>query len=110
MKIYCSSNNTFDRFVGKDLWVKVNNRITDYTYYIQILHKDPGNVLWCHRIGFTVIDDDSFDLSHEYNWYEFIHGKVYREYGNYLDIVQPINVLTTEEISDVIQSKLNRRQ
>lgn len=120
-----------DALVGKDVWVKVNcpslvgpfydyrtsTAEEYYTFYIRIEYKVPSEYL-CKAIDACLIDyDDSAIDFIEYcsdNWIrtadDGIVSLLYRNYNlsdDAFDIVQPAEILSTEEIESILENYRN---
>ena len=129
MKIYCSRqpNDEFAKFIGKDLWVRVYSKDYDAEYYVNLrevndhVYEDLPDllVLTSSEVPAKIIDAAykdrltySDELAIDYNknyWkpeYEITRGYGYFKRVN--SIVQPEDVLNTEELMTSIERTYGR--
>ena len=122
MKIYAGRNdkgNELDKFVGKDLWVKTHSQlevdlfVSAIKYYTRIRRIDIIDGQECYVVN--QIDADYVDKAHIYEssstlaqWKEVLEKEHIRptssRYADAPAIVNPITVLTTDEILDALMS------
>lgn len=116
MNIYATRAHEYslDQFVGKNVWVKVHNSYLNDDYYTRILSSEPtavgnSNIVYrCNIIpAYCVLIDGKFSrLSYwsvpknvtNYKEYE---SELWRFHGDFLELITPVELLTTEDINDV---------
>lgn len=85
------------RFAGKDLWIKIYNYADEYPYYIKV------NSVTRNLVRYTGIAADA--LEHPYYSVEF----AIREYSEdpcYISIVNPLQVYSTEELTEILDENV----
>ena len=108
MKIFASrtDKNKLESYIGKNVWIKVHDTLRDYRYYIKILQRDYyNNNIWCNCIGYLAVDSDDFMLAPHIDWIDKVNQvKMFDE--KYIEIEQPVQVLTDTELKEIIRDKL----
>lgn len=99
MKIYCSRKDKLDLsdFAGKDLWIKVR--------YKKSRFRGEVSNTWLKIYDY----DDKYDTYHIQTLSDFsnnIHGHYCS--GTAFEIIQPLEVLTLEELIEDYSYQLNR--
>lgn len=100
----------FDRFVSKDIWVKVT-QYPGYLYYIKILRKN-GAFITCSHVPAERVDMDTANGI----WYvsqetiDYVLNNLDNEHTDNIDnyvLSEPLEVLTTEELIEMIKLHLD---
>lgn len=114
MKIYCDSRrNELDKFVGQDVWVKVRlytTRQETWPCYVRILEKIPITI-----VNHTFTDSCRYIINRAEEWTVFekteykaslesIMTHKFQYDSDRLKLVEPVTVLTTEELIDEYRS------
>lgn len=92
MKIYASTSTNLDKFIGKDLWVLVLKR-GGGKYWVHILRKERNEYL-VNAVPRAFADYSGF-TARDVNFYS---QHTIRFFTDELILVQPIEILTTEEM------------
>lgn len=102
---YTFENNAFDRFVGKNLWIKAYKEAADknlpYEYYINIESKE-GNVINYSQVDASYIDN--IELCED-SWgppSESIMESHRTSFTDIWGLCDPLEVLTDNEMNDLI--------
>jgi hypothetical protein len=131
MKIYASNKKyDLDYFVGKDVWVKVRKinenpvfywQQYDYRYFkINMKVKNPlddysyeylGKEIWADFVeNPNSLEDLSYDVLKQI-YFDYGISEVLNLPGDYFEgeivLVEPLEVLTTEELKNIIEEKFN---
>lgn len=111
MKVYANTkfNNQFDRFIGKDLWVRVANDAGDM-YYLRLYRKLDMSTCTASCLSAAVIDEDVSNLTFE-QVIEGARGASGEFYWtsvnlNDLQLVTPVEVLTSGELQEILKQKI----
>lgn len=105
MKIYSSKySNQFDKYAGKDIWVKVRSNNHSNYFYIKVLYTEGDNVV-CNSalsdyIESSIINDVSI------KWEDLVNylSTKYTFYIPDLTIVHPVQAFTYEELIEEISA------
>lgn len=108
MKIYCTDTLQYiDRFFGKDLWVKMNyqSAVTIEDRYIRFIDKDNEYIFYNIIPAWLIDEPDGTVVPHVHKKYILDHtvDKYHfplRLFSNYYQILQPIEVYTTDDLLD----------
>ena len=97
MNIYASRySNPLIPFAGDDLWVRVYYYEGCTQFYIQILNIDEDcGIYTFHRVAAYDVDHC---LTYDPRSLNTVFNREYTEYFEYIHLVQPIEVRTTDEI------------
>lgn len=90
--------NKFDRFIGKDLWVKVSE-YGGFPKYIRVLSQDDFYVRY-NKIDSGYID---FHYGIEEDDIDFFFNTEYTSHVDIFTIVKPMEIMTTEEAEDILE-------
>lgn len=95
MKIYSNrSTGKFDKFLGKDLWVKILSPAMNRVYFCRFLYKDDDGDYVCNRLVEYYVENPGF-------WGPAIKGEISMEHYLFPDryeLAQPVEAYTTEEL------------
>jgi len=92
MKIYASTSTNLDKFIGKDLWVLVLKRGGGKSW-VRILRKERNEYI-VNAVPRNFADYSGFN-ARDANFY---NQHAIRFFTNELILVQPVEILTTEEM------------
>lgn len=104
MKIYARNESSdpinLDRFIGKNVWIKVHTYMGMGYRYIRVLSKIEKEVsgVECYEVNWVpdALDDDlCYHCSQEY--YDWIHDAIYEAREGYYALVEPIECYTDTE-------------
>lgn len=116
MKIYSSSTSKYDDlkfYDGKELWVKVLDIKYNWLGYIRVLATTPNTITFNSLSEDTVEGagtTDSFTLKHQLEVLDNPPGHHYdfvRVLTTELEIVNPVEIITTEELREILTEMLN---
>lgn len=107
---YSTNSDALERFVGKDLWVKVvelSSRGFDDTYYMCIKRR-VGDIIEFSNIKANLLDydveDGYFDSDDFRYWTDGLDFVDYDHIDNY-ELCDPPEVLTTEELMEILATQ-----
>ena len=105
MKIYASSDNTFlDKYIGKDLWVRVWRDFGGELWdcYIKILSRE-GDMITFVYLKSSIIDGRETDEDEIY-WELTTDFENVKETWDIhdLNLYTPMDIITTEELRELI--------
>ena len=117
MKIYAASTKfNWDDYIGKDLWIEVQDFGNGYHYIHPLRWADDTYGICCNSVSSYLIDL----LDPECLWDEFprypaepidlnkiLLGEEVYEIAN-LNVVMPLNVLTTTDVREYLEICLDR--
>lgn len=101
MKIYCSNNsNELDKFVGKDIWVKVYDKYSECFKYIRIVSSNITSYSY-NQLFASSLENPYGDVMFTGGGNRllgYFTNNVYQDYKSTLEIVYPVTCYTTAEI------------
>ena len=108
MRIYADSSITeFDKFMGKDLWISVGWDNTQYAW-VRVLAKEEskyysGNYYYCMNV---LTLDFIYEHLYDFERLKLVMNHVQKGIPlTHYDIIRPVEVVTTDELWDMIISQ-----
>lgn len=98
----------FDKFVGRDIWVKVT-QYPGYLYYIKILRKNDAFIT-CSHVPAERVDTDTPMWYVSQETIDYVLDNLDNEHTDNIDnyvLSEPLEVLTTEELIEMIKLHLD---
>lgn len=99
--------NELDKYVGKDIWVKVYNRYLNDQFYIRVNASEPSEigetkVAYVVNIIPACFVEHSWSARSNSSRYKNYLSDTWKFHGDFLEILYPVEVLDTEELTDVV--------
>ena len=105
MKIYATTSYTYglDKFIGKDIWVLVNHRVTGNSYlaWVRVLSATENEYV-VNEAKLCYFDEDEYDIPSTYTGDSVLKNRLmsdtilYDKADTY--IVEPLEIASTEEL------------
>lgn len=119
MKLYATTSDSLDKYIGKDIWVKVKISIFHIQYYIHIVKVEDGIVYYnmCNAYAADYQPESTYE---DFNPFEVLETSIPRR--AYLDqvlnhvchtpkadihIQHPVDLLSTKEIIAGIEANVS---
>lgn len=129
MKIYCSRqpDDEFAKFIGKDLWVRVYSKDYGAEFYVNLrevndhVYEDLPDLLIltfsevpakiidaAYKDRLTIQDENNIEYSQNYWAPDHTVSRGYNHFKEVTSIVQPEEILNTEELMAIIKRAYER--
>ena len=99
---YETTESIIDRYVGKDVWIKVKIEGSALIRYIKILEKDRYYIKFIDIYAGYV--EEHYELDPDDSVYSLMHpNRSHQTHIDTITIVEPMEIMTTEEIQEELE-------